>query len=582
MYVTHCKSEHFARVSASTRVVRESMTFLAFRTLSIFLLMTALATIMPADNAAAQQSSDNPGIIIAERGIATAPVSIDGRVLFRVRGVTAFPATERAAAIAGRVRSVAADQTTAPSAIRLAESEHSTNIVAGETIIMGVFDADAAVEAAGLSRQALARVYLAKVSSAVQQYRSERTSERLGHDALLAAVWTVALLVALFVTILSQRSIVFRIERRYHSAIEHIESGTFRLVSAGSIWIVVRFIVRLASLVAALALFYAYLHIVLNLFPWTRGLAGNLRALTVAPLLALAGEMLASIPSLLVIFVIIVVARYLINLARLFFSAIEKGTIKVSTFEAEWSNPTFNIVRVLVIAFAAMIAYPYIPGSQSAAFKGLTIFVGVLFSLGSSSLLANIIAGYTMTYRRAFHVGDRIKVADLMGDVKEIGLMVTHLRSLKNEEFVVPNSVILNSNIINYTALARERGLVLHTTVGIGYETPWRQVEAMLLLAADRTPGLLRDPSPYILQHSLGDYAVNYELNVYCDKPVEMFRLYTELHRSVLDVFNEYNVQIMTPSYIADPAQPKVVAKEHWFDEPAQTEAQQNRRKGVA
>ena len=186
-----------------------------------------------------------------------------------------------------------------------------------------------------------------------------------------------------------------------------------------------------------------------------------------------------------------------------------------------------------------------------------------------------------MTYRRAFQVGDRIKIGDLMGDVTEIGLMVTHLRSLKNEELVIPNSLILTSDIIYYSSHARQQGLLLHTTVGIGYETPWRQVEAMLLLAAERTPGLLRDPAPFILQQSLGDYAVNYELNVYSDKPSDIYRLYTELHRSVLDVFNEYNVQIMTPSYIADPAQPKVVPKEQWYEKPAQAAAQQNQRKGV-
>lgn len=157
-----------------------------------------------------------------------------------------------------------------------------------------------------------------------------------------------------------------------------------------------------------------------------------------------------------------------------------------------------------------------------------------------------------------------------MGDVAQIGLMVTHLRSIKNEELVVPNSLILNSNIINYTSLARERGLILHTTVGIGYETPWHQVEAMLLMAAQRTTGLVREPSPFVLQRSLDDFAVTYELNVFCDKPSEMYRLYTELHRNVLDVFNEYNVQIMTPSYVTDPTQPKVVPKGLWFAKPAQ------------
>src|SRR5215469_9339742 len=187
-----------------------------------------------------------------------------------------------------------------------------------------------------------------------------------------------------------------------------------------------------------------------------------------------------------------------------------------------------------------------------------------------SSLLANLIAGYTMTYRRAFHVGDRIKIGDVIGDVTQVRLMVTHLRSVKNEEFVVPNSLILNTNVVNYTTLAREQGLILHTTVGIGYETPWRQVEAMLLMAAERTAGLLQEPTPFILQQSLGDFAVNYELNVYCGEPSAMYQLYTELHRNILDVFNEYGVQIMTPSYVADPAAPKVVPQAQWFTMPAQ------------
>ena len=435
---------------------------------------------------------------------------------------------------------------------------------------MSVFDADANAEAHGLARQPLAQIYLKKIVSAVEDYRTERRPERLVRDAGFAAAWTLLLLLAVFTLFRTLRWLVVRIEHRYHSAIEHVETGTFRLISAGSIWLVIRFTTRLLTLVAVIALFYAYLHIVLDIFPWTRALSASLRALTFAPLLVLVNELLAAIPQLLIIFLIIAVTRYIIRLARLFFSAVEKGDIKLAGFEAEWSKPTYNIARVLIIAFAAMVSYPYIPGSQSAAFKGISIFLGVLFSLGSSSLLSNIIAGYTMAYRRAFHVGDRIQIGEVMGDVAEIGLMVTHLRSIKNEELVIPNSLILNTNVINYSSLARERGLILHTTVGIGYETPWRQVEAMLLMAAERTTGLLREPPPFVLQQSLGDYAVTYQLNVFCDKPGEMFRLYSELHRNVLDVFNEYNIQIMTPSYVLDPAQPKVVPKEQWFAEPAE------------
>jgi hypothetical protein len=185
------------------------------------------------------------------------------------------------------------------------------------------------------------------------------------------------------------RWLTVRIGQRYQSAIEHIEAGTFRLIRARSIWVAMRFATRLFALVAALTILYVYLHIVLDYLPWTRALSANLRGSTVAPLLVLARESVAAIPRLLVIFVIVVVARYIIRLARFFFSAIENGAIKFSGFEAEWSKPTYNIVRVLIIAFAAMVCYPYIPGSGSEAFKGITIFIGVLFSLGSSSLLAN-------------------------------------------------------------------------------------------------------------------------------------------------------------------------------------------------
>jgi small-conductance mechanosensitive channel len=217
-----------------------------------------------------------------------------------------------------------------------------------------------------------------------------------------------------------------------------------------------------------------------------------------------------------------------------------------------------------------VVAYPHIPGSSSEAFKGVSIFIGLMFSLGSSSVIANLMAGYTMIYRRAFKVGDRIVVKDLTGDVTEIRLMVTHLRTVKNEEIVVPNSDILGSHVINYSTLARSRGLILHTTVGIGYETPWRQVEAMLRVAAERTTGLLKEPAPFILEKSLGDFAVTYELNAYCDNPQRMGPLYSAMHQNILDVFNEHGVQIMTPAYEGDPESPKVVPKDQWYLAPAE------------
>jgi small-conductance mechanosensitive channel len=243
----------------------------------------------------------------------------------------------------------------------------------------------------------------------------------------------------------------------------------------------------------------------------------------------------------------------------MFFSGAESGRITVTGLDGELVWPTYRIVRLFVIVFALVAAYPYIPGSGTDAFKGISLFLGLVFSLGSTTVIGNIIAGYTMIYRRAFRIGDRIQVGDVVGDVIERRLLGTRVRSLKNEEVVLPNTHLLNSNIVNYSALAKSEGLILHTTVGIGYETPWRQVEAMLHEAAARTEGVLREPAPFVLQQSLGDFCVVYELNVYS----------ADAH----GVFNEYGVQIMTPAYEVDTPEPKLVPRERWFEPPAQPPA---------
>jgi small-conductance mechanosensitive channel len=194
-----------------------------------------------------------------------------------------------------------------------------------------------------------------------------------------------------------------------------------------------------------------------------------------------------------------------------------------------------------------------------------------MLSLGASSAMASVIAGYAVTYRRAFRIGDRISVGDYIGEVTEVRLMVTHLRTAKNEEIIVPNSLVLQNHVVNYSTLAKTHGLILHTTVSIGYETPWRQVEAMLLLAAERTRVLLREPPPFVLEKSLGDFAVTYELNAYVDSASALPERYAALYRNILDVFNEYGVQIMTPAYEGDPEQPKLVPRDRWFSSPART-----------
>ena len=278
---------------------------------------------------------------------------------------------------------------------------------------------------------------------------------------------------------------------------------------------------------------------------------------------------LEAIPDLILVVILVLITRYLLRLTRLFFDAVRDGHLAVGRFLPEWADPTYRIARLVIVAFAFVIAYPYLPGSGTAAFHGVSIFLGVLLSLGSSSFISNVIAGHTLTYRRAFRVGDVVKIQDTVGEVIETGLLVTRLRTKRNEIVVVPNSLILANQILNYSELAREYGVVLHTTVGIGYEVPWRQTEEILLMAAQRTAGITGAPAPFVHQAELGDFCVTYELNVHCRDARTMMSVRSDLHRNILDLFNEYGIQIMTPAYEGDPETAKIVPRDRWFAAPA-------------
>jgi small-conductance mechanosensitive channel len=502
-----------------------------------------------------------------EAEYARAPVMFDGEPLFQVRGVMAYPAEKRAQIIAGRIQAVAADRSVPVDSLRIVQTEHGSDILAADRFLMTVTETDALRE--GVTHHFMAQAVQRRIADAITVYRSERTP----HALLVKTAYALGATLIAGLLLLGVRR-VFRwldglADRRFRARIEGLEAQSYRLVQAKQISAAVRGLSVSLRVLSCVAIAYVYLQVVLELYPWSRPLSRRLSAVFLGPLGSMASAVLDAVPNLIFIAILVLVTRYLLKLVRLFFDGIASGTIALAKFDRDWAWPTYRIIRFAAVAFAVVVAYPYIPGSTSPAFQGVSIFIGVIFSLGSSSFISNLIAGYSMTYRRAFRVGDRIQVGDVTGDVTESGLMVTRVRTVKNEEVVVPNSTILSSHIVNYSTLAQKSGLILHTTVGIGYETPWRQVEAMLLMAAERTPGLLKDPPPFVLQKTLGDFCVTYEINVHCDDAHVMARLYTDLHRNILDVFNEYNVQIMTPAYEGDPEQAKVVPKEQWFATPA-------------
>jgi len=514
-------------------------------------------------NAGPETSQDANG------DVRTARVMIDGEPLFLVRGVTARPADRRAGEIADRIRALASNQKFDAKSLTLEEHPGATWILDGGVRIMVLLDDDAALEQT--SRHTLAELYRVRIGEAIEAYRRDRRPALLWLHSLYALVATVMLLVVAIVGRRIVRLLRSLLEGRFSAHIHGLEDRAFHIVKSNQIWRAFSALVNIAWGLVSAVVAYAYLHYVLALFPWTRALARNLFAIALDPLRTMGLGLLQVIPKLAFLAILIVVTRYALRVMRLLFEGLGSGALTLQGFDADWALPTYRLLRLLVIALAVIVAYPYIPGSESEAFKGVSLFMGVVFSLGSSSLIGNFIAGYSMTYRRAFRLGDRVKIGAHTGDVERMRLMVTHLRTPKNEEVVVPNSMILGAEVVNYSSMARERGLILHTTVGIGYETPWRQVEAMLLEAAARTRELMREPPPFVLQTALGDFCVTYEINVYCDTPKAMFLLYTDLHRNILDVFNEYGVQIMTPAYEADPEQPKIVPKEQWYSAPANT-----------
>jgi small-conductance mechanosensitive channel len=536
----------------------------------VVLVLCACAWLWSVPAGAAPTPAPKP-VPIAEEAdeIVVAPVIVDGMTVLRVRGISSYPAEKRAEQIAARIRVLADDRSFSESALRIEEAGNATRILAGEQLVLTVTEADAQLER--LDRQTLARATLTRIGEAVRDYRRDRGAERLTRSGLFALAATVALVALLWIGARAMRRLDAFLERRIKGRLAGLEAKSLRIVNAAQLWRMLHGLRSLLWTTAVLMAIVLYLNFLLQLFPWTRWFGLRLFALLLDPLRTIGQGLLSAIPNLVFLAILIVAFRYVLKALRLLFAALAEGSLAFHGFEREWAWPTYRLVRLLVLALAVVVAYPYIPGSQSEAFKGVSILLGVIFSLGSSSVIGNFIAGYTMTYRRAFHVGDRVRINEHLGDVAEMRLLVTHVRTPKNEEIVIPNSVILNSSVVNYSTLAREGRLILYTTVGIGYETPWRQVEAMLMQAAERTADLLKEPRPFVLQKALGDFAVTYEINVYCGDAQAMLQLYTQLHQNILDVFNEYGVQIMTPAYVGDPTQPKIVPKDQWYAAPTPT-----------
>jgi len=288
-----------------------------------------------------------------------------------------------------------------------------------------------------------------------------------------------------------------------------------------------------------------------SFFTFTQTWAGVLFGYIFAPLRHTFTAIIEFLPNVFVILMVILLTKYLIKLIKIIFEAVEKQVIIIPNFYVEWATPTYKIVRFLVIVFAAIIIFPYLPGSDSPFFRGITVFVGVLFSLGSTSAIANVVAGVVLTYMRPFKVGDLVKISETTGCVIEKSLLVTRMRNVKNVDITIPNAMVLSSHITNYSSSSKEKGLVVHTVVTQGYEVPWKKVHDLLIQAALTCEYILKEPPPFVLTKKMDDYFMEYEINAYTHFPLKMPWIYSNLHQSIQDIFSAEGLELTTPHYHA-------------------------------
>ncbi|MCL4799767.1 MAG: mechanosensitive ion channel [Burkholderiales bacterium] len=489
----------------------------------------------------------------------------DETVVYIRRGIKELTPQERAEDLSRRITRVAEDPAVPEVKVVVEETPISSDLRVGDTVLVSVFDEDAG--AVGLPRHQTALIAAERIEQAIARYRQQRTP-----GAMIAAagkaLGTVAI-VALFLFLFERiyRRLRARVLGALKARLQRVEDTTASAFRADQLRFPLLIFMRLVHVTVWVAALYLVVNLSLSYFAQTRSVARQLADLILGPIGHLLYSMLHALPGLVVVLVIAVTARYLVRTARFFFTQVESGRVQIGGFYPEWARPTQRLVTVFVLITAIVMAYPYIPGSGSPAFQGMAIFLGLLGSLGATGVVANLINGLLITYMRSFRPGDLVKIGDTTGVVAESSLLVTRLRTMKNIEISVPNSLVLSGQVVNYSISGQP---TLSTTVTIGYDTPWRQVHAMLLGAAERTALVARDPAPFVLQTALDDFYVRYELNFSLADLARMPLALSQLHQNIQDAFNEHGVQIMSPHFVASPEAPAVVPPAKWYAPPAQ------------
>ncbi|WP_294500012.1 mechanosensitive ion channel family protein [uncultured Bacteroides sp.] len=436
-----------------------------------------------------------------------------------------------------------------PDSVYAESSDIVTDLMYGNKVLASFIDQDGLWE--GCSRDQLAAAKRKVIVDKLKVMKDEHSLWQLGKRILYFILVIIGQYLLFKLTTWLFNKLKVRIQRLKDTKLKPISIQEYELLDTQKQVNLLVFLANLLRYAVMLLQLILTVPLLFSIFPQTKDLAYKLFSYIWDPIKSIFLGIVEYVPNLFTIFVIWLAVKYLVRLVHYLASEIQSERLKIGGFYADWAMPTFHIVRFLLYAFMIAMIYPYLPGSKSGVFQGISVFVGLIVSLGSSTVIGNIIAGLVITYMRPFKLGDRIKLNDTTGNVIEKTPLVTRIRTPKNEVVTIPNSFIMSSHTVNFSQSARDYGLIIHSEVSVGYDIPWRKTHQLLVEAALNTPGVVDDPRPFVLETSLQDYYPVYQVNAYIKDANQLAQVYSDLHQNIQDRFNEEGIEIMSPHYIA-------------------------------
>ena len=542
-----------------TKLCRKGLRFLFVVSLSVLLLIgNSYPTPLIAQNHLNSEHSGSQSIVAqgnaqkeAAQNPKQFPVTLDGQTLFTIQvGGRTTSAAQRAELATEEITQIAKDYLISLDDLELKDFEEVIIIAVKDDIVLGITNDDA--EAVNQPLDQLANQYLQAIKEGITNYRKVRTTENLVRNLLLGLLLTVVFVGLVFFLFKLTALVRHRFEA-WRRRVRPLRIQRLEVLSIDTEIKIINRLVNFIRLIILLVIFYGYLSLMFRIFPQTQIIGEKFRSPLYNAFTWAGKGFVNFFPNLFIIVLTIIITFYLIRFCGLFFAAIEREIITIPGFETDWAKPTNKIVNLLLIAGALAVILPYLPIYESPAFQGISLLIGALITFGGASTVANLVGGVVIIYTRAYRLGDLIKTEDYTGIVHEKTILSTRLRTLTGEIITIPNASLISTSIVNYNAIQRELNtpLMVRTSITLGYDVPWRKVHQVLREAAQVTEKILDEPSPYVLQMSLDDFYISYELRAYTDSLEKRAFIYSELHQNIQDKCNEAGIEIMSPHYSA-------------------------------